>query len=369
MLKRLGVCAVGVTVGTAAMLFATSARADERHCIDTNIKAAVLSKLGAAGQHTDLAVAGGTLDATHTVSGEIRGTTVVVSSATSAQNLQINTATDSGLDVLVCVYGRETTAAWRATKSPSNVHGSLGSDASSNKVNQHFVLDPSRREATYGYANRADSSQPSDRVVAVVLTPTKGTAKYAVGLNRAVPPFPAPPLGVDRGDFFSENARAAMQKVHEPNRSLCLRAVKRTLFKTGALKDWEDPTEHAKDFVAVMRDPQKVRGYREVTQAELKYDYTKLRALKDRLPVGTVIVYRNNTPGDEKAPSPVHGHIEVVAKDSTGAKALISDHVAPYDHGWAWLSASNSRNIDMWIFVPTEVNRTLVADPIDLRTH
>ncbi len=371
--RRLGACGVGVGVAVIGLTVTARASADERHCVDANIKAAVLSKLGAPGQRTDLAVASATLDEQRGVTGDARAPSVVVATPSAASKLQIAVASDAGLDVLVCVYGRETTAAWRDTKSTSAVHGSFGADAPDNKGFSHFVLDAKQKEGSYGYVNRADSSQPSDRVVAVILSPTRGAAKYSIGLNKPAPALAGAPasapqsrvIGVDRGASFSAAAADAMNQTREPNRNLCLRAVKRTLFKTNALRDWNDPTLSAKDFVSVMRDPTKIRGYRELTQTELAYDYNQLKSLKDRLPVGSVIVYRNNTPNDIKAPSPIHGHIEVVA-EVNGVKSLVSDHVSPYDHGWGWLGASKTRKIDMWIFVPTEENRVLVADPIDL---
>lgn len=372
MVKRMGLGIVGVTVGTAAMLLSSSAHAS-RHCIDREIKAAVLGKLGAKGQTTDLAIAGVTLDEQNVAAGEAKGPTVVVSATTPTTKLQVNVASESPVDVLVCVYARDTTAEWRATTSAGSVHGAFGSGDAGNKVLEYFTLEGTQRSASYTFVNAADSPFARDRVVGVVLTPTKGTAKYSIGLNKplgAAPPPPPPPtgvIGVDRGAFFSEAATARMKEFSSPDGGRCLTAVKRALIDTNTIIAGEDGTREAKDFVHVMRDKTKVRGYREVTQAELKYDYTTLRSLKTRLAVGTVIVYQNNDMSDKKAPSPVHGHVEVVV-DYNGQRLLMSDHVTQSFDSWAWLSAKTAqpRKIDMWIFVPTEANHVMVAPLMDL---
>ena len=404
--RRIFVASFGTAAAAALLLLAPGARADELHCTDKEIKSAVLDKLG----HTRLATPGLTL---HTAPFDDHGTvtadakvggpaTVIVASPTSSKTLEVSLvrATDSDVDVLVCVYGRgpdlgKGAAPWSKIENPYDLHGSFGDPAPSNKVLSTFSLSQAAPKQVYSFVNRLDSSMDDTRMVAVILTAKKGSkvtdAKISVGLNAApAAPPPAQPandsiIGVDRGAFFSS---AAVQRMLEFNvaptssrptprpldvpssNGLCLSAVKRALLDTGTLVQDADGTREAKDFAAVMRDPTKVRGYRELTGSKETFAYKDLPGLKKRLPVGTILVYRNNDLSDPKAsPSPVHGHIDMVATYN-GQKSLLSDHIAKWGSapgiadGWGWL-AGRERNVDMAIFVPTEEGHRIAT--IDMR--
>jgi hypothetical protein len=399
-MKRAILGVVGVTVGFAAMTASASASAGERHCSDKEIKAGILAKLGAKGQTTDLALASVSLDNKSTVAGEAKAgaSTLVVSSPTSASPLQVNVASASDVDVLVCVYMRAAGGGtgvdgWRQLTNPYDAHGAFG-DRDSKLELEGFKLDASKRTSSFGFVPRVDSSWDQGRVVGVVLTPSKGAAKFEIGLNKAaaVPqaaPQSAPQetglLGVDRGAFFSQLATARMKEYNVAGKPAgaalnvsrsngkCLSAVKRALADTNSLvKGWEgerpaEGTEDAWKFQFAMRDSATVRGYRELTSKDAKFDFKSFANLKNRLPVGTVIIYRNNDADKSRTSiSPEHGHIDVVA-EYDGKKSLMSDHIASRGDGWDWLGAKDDRDVDVWIFVPTEVNRTMSVPGLDLR--
>jgi hypothetical protein len=331
-----------------------------------------------------------------------------VSSPTASKSLQVNVAAEADVGVLVCVYMRGTEygaglEGWKKVANATDLHGAYGDPLATNKVNESFTVE-AKHEASYGYAIRPDSSWDASHVVAVVLTPKKGDAKVSIGLNKpataAPAPAPAPAqdglIGVDRGSFFSTQAAAQMEfwNVHKdeaaaPNRaplnvpssnSKCLAAVKRTLSDTSALiSDDQDDTRFAKNFAAVMRDRTKVRGYRELLPSEVtfanakpdektRWSYHRLPALKNRLPVGSIIVYENHDPSDSGVSYEI-GHIDMVA-DYHGRKSLMSDHIAKWGDGWSFLeNKSKERNVTLSIFVPTEANRVMRIKPLDLSDH
>jgi len=156
--------------------------------------------------------------------------------------------------------------------------------------------------------------------------------------------------GVDRGDSYSTVATKWMKAINSEygspsiNKSTahCLSAVKRALMEADNVPDG-DATVAAYKFQESMR---KASGYKELVA---NWDPRDLPKLKDKLPVGTVIIYRAF---DEDAGFSVkYGHIDTVARYN-GVKSLMSDYINKYDNGWGWLG-TKQRNMQMWIFVPT----------------
>ncbi len=223
------------------------------------------------------------------------------------------------------------------------------------------LLDPKNpnNNATIGNAKFSLTLRPAQATTAVVTAPSKSVKPVEAADWHSITDW-----GVDRGDAFSSTHIGSMTSRHKDlgitsvNQSMhkCLGVVKDTLQE---LKDVDESeaTVPAFEFQNTLRSPVKptTRWLESASYKEIKsnFTYKDLPLLRDKLPIGSLILYKAND--DSAGFSTKYGHIDAVVRYN-GKKSLMSDYINKNDDGWGWLGGTKSktRNMNMWVFVPTK---------------